>query len=108
MVKTDKDRCCLCGKVMDNGEAVVRIAVGTKKPGKVEFKAVRVWGDCHEVCLNKALPTTRATLNELQRLSKVAVKPGSQPAKPTLVKAPKVAKIVVKKRKRAARVSASA
>jgi len=102
MAKQDKDRCCLCGKVMDDGDSTARIEIGTKKAGRGGFKSAKLWGDCHEACLNQALPTARAAMNELQRLSKAAVKPGSKPkvAKSKLVtKMAKVAKIVVKKRK---------
>jgi len=75
MDKAEKDRCCLCGKSMEAGCSVASIEIGVRKIGKTPgFKASKHWGDCHEACLNRALPTTRAALSELQRLAKSAVK----------------------------------
>jgi hypothetical protein len=77
MEKPDKDRCCLCGKPVEIGAAVARIEIGVRKGGKLGFKSTKLWGDSHEECLNRALPTTRSALSELSRLAKTAVKKAS-------------------------------
>lgn len=106
MDKADKDRCCLCGKLLEAASSVARIEIGSRKGGKASgFKASKHWGDCHEACLNRALPTTRAALSELQRLAKSAVKSASESASTAKNGNGTPAK---KKKKRVARATATA
>jgi len=65
-------RCGLCGKPMAVGDAIVQITRAVLKKAGAERKAS--WGDCHESCFNNAMPTPKAAMNELSRMSKQAVK----------------------------------
>lgn len=66
-------RCGLCGKVVHPAEEVALIDLAVAKKNG-EFSVRKRWGVCHESCLNKALPTPKAAMAEISRLSKQAVK----------------------------------
>lgn len=61
-------RCAICGKLIEIGEVVVEMKEG--KLRKEEVVAQKDWGVAHKACFNRAMPSPKAALEEIRRLSK--------------------------------------
>lgn len=63
-------RCVLCGKPIDVGQDVARITTGSVK--KAGLKADKLWGNTHEKCLLRSLPSSQSALTEITRMARQA------------------------------------
>lgn len=65
-------RCSVCGKLIEAGEKVAHIEVGTF--GSRGVSGSKRWGLTHAPCFYKAMPTPKAALSEIKRLARESMK----------------------------------
>ena len=63
-------RCAICGKLIHSGETVAQVNIG--KLQELRVVSAKGWGVVHRDCFNRAMPSPKAALEEIQRLAKSA------------------------------------
>lgn len=60
-------RCAGCGKVIDTGSPVARVAMGTLM-ASTEVREKEEWGVLHRSCFNRAIGAPDAVLEEIRAI----------------------------------------
>ena len=63
----DEPRCAGCGKVIDTGSPVARVAMGTFT-ASAEVREKEEWGVLHRSCFNRAIGAPDAVLEEIRAI----------------------------------------